>query len=79
MPCVEARLVNDDGKDVGHEQGAEGNPGEIWLRGPTIMKGYLNNVEATRDCLTEDGWFKTGDIAIAKGSVLWIVDRKKVS
>jgi acyl-CoA synthetase (AMP-forming)/AMP-acid ligase II len=36
--------------------------GEVWLRGPNVMKGYLNNPEATGKCLTHDGWFKTGDI-----------------
>ena len=36
--------------------------GEVWISGPQIMKGYLNNPEATRNCITEDGWFKTGDI-----------------
>lgn len=77
VPCVEARLVNDDGKDVGHEQGSDGNPGELWLRGPTIMKGYLNNEAATKDCLTDDGWFKTGDVAILKKGYFYIVDRKK--
>ena len=36
--------------------------GEIWLNGPNLMKGYLNNPEATRESITEDRWFKTGDI-----------------
>lgn len=74
---VEGRLVDEDGKDVGHEQGSEGKPGEFWVRGPTIMKGYLNNKAATDDCITEDGWFKTGDVAIMKDNFFWIVDRKK--
>ena len=39
-----------------------GEEGELWLTGPNIMKGYLNQPEATRDCITEDGWFKTGDV-----------------
>lgn len=74
---VEGRLVDDDGNDVGFEQGENGKPGEFWVRGPTIMKGYLNNKEATDDCITPDGWFKTGDIAIMKNNYFWIVDRKK--
>lgn len=74
---LEGRLVDEDGKDVGHEQGKDGKPGEFWVRGPTVMKGYLNNKEATDDCITPDGWFKTGDVAIMKDNYFWIVDRKK--
>lgn len=77
VPCVEARLIDDEGKDVAHEQGQDGKPGELWLRGPTIMKGYLKNEAATNDCITKDGWFKTGDVAIYKRGFLYIVDRKK--
>ncbi|MCO5549697.1 hypothetical protein L7F22_003170 [Adiantum nelumboides] len=77
MPCVEARLVDEDGRDVGHEQGPFGEPGEIWLRGPTIMKGYLNNPEATKEAITPEGWFKTGDVGIYKDGHFFIVDRKK--
>ena len=39
-----------------------GQEGELWLTGPNIMKGYLNRPDATRDCITQDGWFKTGDV-----------------
>lgn len=74
---VELRLVNDDGKDVAFEQGANGNPGELWARGRNVMMGYVNNKEATDDCLTSDGWFKTGDIAILRNNHFYIVDRKK--
>lgn len=74
---LEGRLVDEEGNDVGHEQGKDGKPGEFWVRGPTVMKGYLNNKEATDDCITSDGWFKTGDVAIMKDNYFWIVDRKK--
>ncbi|PWZ00057.1 acetyl-CoA synthetase-like protein [Testicularia cyperi] len=76
-PGVEVRLVSEDGHDVGQDQGRDGNPGEVWLRGPTIMKGYLDNESATRDAFTEDGWFKTGDVAIMKNTEIFIVDRIK--
>ncbi|PWN44225.1 acetyl-CoA synthetase-like protein [Ceraceosorus guamensis] len=74
---VEARLVTEEGKDVAHEQGTEGVPGELWLRGPTIMKGYLNRPEATADCIDKDGFFHTGDVAILKDNHFYIVDRVK--
>ncbi|KAK0472310.1 AMP binding protein [Armillaria luteobubalina] len=72
LPNLEARLV-DEGVDT-----MEGKPGELWIRGPTIMKGYLNNVEATKEAITPDGWFLTGDVAIRdKDGFYYIVDRRK--
>ena len=62
---------------MAHKQGSEGTPGEIWIRGPAVMKGYLNNELATKECITEDGWFKSGDIAIIKNGLFFIVDRMK--
>ncbi|KAF9039471.1 AMP binding protein [Hymenopellis radicata] len=73
LPNLEARLVDEDGVDV-----KAGEPGELWVRGPTIMKGYLNNPSATKNSITSDGWFQTGDVAIRKKSGLYyIVDRRK--
>ncbi|KAI0343749.1 AMP binding protein [Trametopsis cervina] len=70
---LEARLVLEDGSDA-----KEGEPGELWLRGPTVMKGYLNNPKATAESITPDGWFKTGDIAIRDDEgYYYIVDRRK--
>ncbi|EJD05874.1 acetyl-CoA synthetase-like protein, partial [Fomitiporia mediterranea MF3/22] len=73
LPNLEARLVDENGNDV-----PEGEPGEFWVRGPTVMKGYHNNPEATRECMTEDGFLKTGDIVIAeKDGFYSVVDRRK--
>ncbi|CEL60419.1 hypothetical protein RSOLAG1IB_09625 [Rhizoctonia solani AG-1 IB] len=73
LPNLEARLVTEDGTDA-----KEGEPGEFWLRGPSVMKGYLNNPTATANSITPDGWFKTGDIAVRDSEGFFtIVDRLK--
>ena len=73
LPNLEARLVIEDTQEA-----ATGEPGELWLRGPSIMKGYLNNPEATANSITPDGWFKTGDIAVIDEEGYYaIVDRRK--
>ena len=75
LPNLEARLVDDDGNDLPE---SEESVGELWIRGPTVMKGYLNNISSTRDTITEDGWLKTGDVAKRdKKGFFRIVDRKK--
>ena len=52
--------------------------GELWIRGPNIMKGYLNLPDSTKTCLTEDGWFRSGDIGhFDKDGWFYITDRLK--
>ncbi len=73
VPMTELKLVDDEGRDV-----TDGGTGELWVRGPQVMKGYWRNEAATREALTQDGWFKTGDYAqIDAEGFVKIVDRKK--
>ena len=70
---VEMRLVDDDGNSV-----AEGDAGEIEIRGHNVMKGYWRRPEATAEAIDSEGWFSTGDIArIDEDGFFFIVDRKK--
>ncbi|PWA00690.1 hypothetical protein BB558_000134 [Smittium angustum] len=57
---------------------ARNKTGEIWIRGPSVFKGYLNNPDETNKVITEDGWFKTGDIGCwTPSGELKIIDRMK--
>jgi 4-coumarate--CoA ligase len=55
-----------------------GETGELWIKGPNIFKGYLNNAEGTKNALTDDGYFKTGDVGyLDKEGNFYITDRVK--
>lgn len=66
LPSTEAKICDLNGVEQPFN-----HRGEIWLRGPQIMKGYWNDPEATKNAITPDGWLKTGDIGImnAKGYI----------
>lgn len=73
VPSTEISLRDDEGKEV-----APGDAGELCAKGPQVMAGYWNNDEATKDAMTTDGFFKTGDIAVLdEQGHFHIVDRKK--
>ncbi|WP_230461451.1 FadD3 family acyl-CoA ligase [Sphingobium sp. CAP-1] len=73
MPGIEVRCVDDQGHDV-----PTGQAGEFWVRGHSVMKGYLDDPRATAEAVDADGWLHTGDIGVidARG-YLAITDRKK--
>lgn len=72
-PMISLRIVDEDGSDA-----AVGEPGEIWLSGPSITSGYWNRPEETARAFTADGWFRTGDIARQdEEGFVTLVDRRK--
>jgi len=73
LPGVEVRLVDAGGDDV-----LIGDPGEIWVRGPNVFGGYWGDTEASKAVLTDDGWLRTGDVAVVDDDgFLYLVDRAK--
>jgi acyl-CoA synthetase (AMP-forming)/AMP-acid ligase II len=74
IPNTECRIVDvATGEDV-----PQGEPGELLIRGPQVMKGYLNQPEATAAAIDPDGWLHTGDVArVDEEGALRIVDRVK--
>lgn len=74
VPNTAMRIVDiETGQDL-----AAGQEGEIWVKGPQIMQGYLNNPKATADTMAPDGWLRTGDIGMVDADgYLFITDRLK--
>ncbi len=74
VPNTECKIVD---LETGAELGAN-EEGEIWVRGPQVMRGYLNQPEATARTIDRDGWLHTGDIGYAdEDGCFYIVDRAK--
>jgi long-chain acyl-CoA synthetase len=70
---ITVRLVDEHGDDA-----LAGDSGEVWVKGPNVFLGYLNEPEATAKVLTTDGWLRTGDIAVTDDEgYLYLVDRAK--
>ena len=72
LPCTEIRIVDEDGRDVN-----AGEPGEVWLKGPSVVPGYWRNPQATAESFN-DGFWRSGDVGTldAEG-YLRVFDRKK--
>lgn len=72
LPICEVKVMDDDGREL-----PVGQVGELWAKGPSIVKGYWNKPEQTASTFV-DGWVKTGDMArVDEDNFVYIVDRKK--
>ena len=75
IPATHIRLLD---KEDPSRDAPDGEPGELAVRGPQIMQGYWNRPEADKDSFTDDGWLRTGDVAVVEdGGYIRIVDRLK--
>lgn len=73
VPNTLCKVINDEGVEM-----PIGEPGELCVKGPQVMKGYWQRPEATAETIDADGWIKTGDVAvIMENGFMKIVDRKK--
>ena len=73
MPNLTAKYMSAEEKEL-----PIGETGELWVKGPNVFRGYHNNPEGTKNALTEDGYFKTGDVGHQdKDGNFYITDRVK--
>ncbi len=74
IPGAEVKVVDPDSLD----ELPVGEHGELWFRTPQLMKGYLNKPDATAEVITEDGWFRTGDMGkVDSDGYVYVEDRIK--
>ncbi|XP_077419734.1 malonate--CoA ligase ACSF3, mitochondrial isoform X1 [Vanacampus margaritifer] len=87
LPTVEVRIVMNNTTNTivegNHREtqvrpGLNGKEGELLVRGPSVFKEYWNKPQATLESFTDDGWFKTGDTAVFKDGVYWIMGRTQI-
>jgi long-chain acyl-CoA synthetase len=69
LPHTEMKAVDPQGHDIQKPH----TPGELWIRGPQVMRAYWRNPEETKKHLTADGWVKTGDIASFDEDGYWFI------
>ncbi|KAJ1926430.1 hypothetical protein IWQ60_003810 [Tieghemiomyces parasiticus] len=73
LPNVEAKILDEEGRALGYNQ-----TGELCIRGPNVMKGYLNNPQATAETIDSEGFLHTGDVGhVNRAGYFFITDRKK--
>ncbi|AJQ94905.1 AMP-binding protein [Gynuella sunshinyii] len=73
VPWLDVQIMDGNGQPCAVNQ-----EGELWIRGENVMPYYYNNPEATSAAITEDGWFRTGDIVRCdEDGFFWAMDRKK--
>jgi len=73
VPNTELRIVDPEGRDLGVDE-----DGEMWVRGPQVMRGYLGNPDATAATIDPEGWLRTGDVGhVDAAGHLFVVDRLK--
>lgn len=73
LPGVQVRLVDDSGNVIPNDQ-----PGEIQIKGDNVFKEYWQREKATQEAFTEDGWFKTGDVAVLDEGSFKILGRSSM-
>jgi long-chain acyl-CoA synthetase len=73
VPVMEVKVVDEDGNDL-----PPGEVGEIWFRGPNLIRGYWNKPEATAETITPDGWLRSGDLGrLDDEGFIYVEDRAK--